>query len=468
MSEISAAAVTRTDALLAPGDGGERDAVGLLRQLGDVAGAAQQALATVGYGPHEALLGPLGSRRDQLMDRVGELRSGLGRGAAGAGAAAGLLGGPRSYLVLAANNAEMRAGSGMFLSAGVLRTEEGRISMSAFGPTEELLLPSGAVPLEGDLAARWDWLKPNQEWRNLGVSPRFDVTAPLAAKMWTAAGGAPVDGVLALDPVALQAILAAVGPVAVDGREVSADNVVDRILHDQYVEYAADPLAFERREQLGQIAQAVVQGLETRDWRPDTLGRELARAARGRHLLAWSSRPEEQDGWVAAGIDGALDVSSLLLAVLNRGGNKLDRFLEVGGDLRLERGPSITEGVLRVRLRNTVPLGEPAYVTGPEENSGVEEGDYVGLVALSMPQAAKNVRVEGVDRVAVSGTDGPTRVVASTIRLARGEEVTVIVRFSLPGGPGVLMVEPSARAPGIDWTANGQRFADGGRRAVAW
>lgn len=468
ISRVSAGAVARVELLVGRKEPGPRDAAGLLRQVAELARSTEEALANVRFGPGAALVGPLATRRARLMDRVTGLRTGLDRGAAGATAAADLLGGPRRYLVLAANNSEMRAGSGMFLSAGVLQTEGGRLTLSSFRPTEELFLPPGAVALEGDLAARWDWLKPNQEWRNLGVSPRFDVTAPLAAKMWEASGGGPVDGVLALDPVALRAILAAVGPVEVDGAQITAENVVDRILHDQYVEYAGDPAQAARREQLGRIAQQVAQALEGRDWRPDRLGRELAKAARGRHLLAWSSVPAEQQGWVASGIDGALDGSSLLVAVLNRGGNKLDRFLTVRGDIRVVPGASGAEGELRLDVRNAVPVGEPAYVAGPEADSGLNEGDYLGLMAVSVPAAARDVWVEGDDRLAVAGRDGPSRVVASVLRLARGEARTVVVRFSLPAGPGSLRIEPSARQPGIAWTVAGRPFPDGARHTVEW
>ena len=65
-------------------------------------------------------------------------RDGLGRGAAGARAAADLLAGPRRYLILAANNAEMRSGSGMFLSAGVMTTSEGSIDVGDLTSTTDL------------------------------------------------------------------------------------------------------------------------------------------------------------------------------------------------------------------------------------------------------------------------------------------------------------------------------------------
>jgi hypothetical protein len=356
----------------------------------------------------------------------------------------------------------------MFLDAGVLETHDGSLVLSPFRPAEDLMLPPGAVPLEGDLAARWGWLKPNEEWRNLGVSARFDVTAPLAAAMWQATGGGPVDGVLAVDPVALRAILAAVGDVDVDGRTVGAGNVVDRILHQQYVDHAADPRQNSRREDLGSIAGAVMRALDTRTWKADRLGKELAGAARGRHLLAWSAQPAEQAGWTAAGIDGSLRADSVMVSVLNRAGNKLDQFLLVDADLELRRTGAVTEGELRLTLRNSTPAGEPPYVTGPSPGSGVDAGVYLGLVTVNLPGSAQNGRIDGRNDLAVAGADGPTRVISALWQASAGEEATIVVRFRLPYKGGSLRIEPTARVPGVAWSSAGRHWDDGSAKTVTW
>src|SRR5207302_706399 len=82
-------------------------------------------------------------------------------------AVVGLLTGPRTYLVFAANNAEMRAGSGMFLSVGQFITRDGSVRLTGMGTVNDVAIPPGAVPLQGDLAGRWGWLKPQNDWRNL-------------------------------------------------------------------------------------------------------------------------------------------------------------------------------------------------------------------------------------------------------------------------------------------------------------
>jgi len=468
--------VTRTRAILdAPHRTGPQR-IDVLRRLAVVAGRAERELDGLSFGPRGALVGPVASAHDELAKQVARTRGGLGRGAAGARAAADLLAGPRRYLILAANNAEMRAGSGMFLSAGVMTTSGGTIDVGDLTSTTDLALPPGAVSLSGDLADRWGWLHPSQEWRNLGASPRFDVTGPLAARMWEARGGGPVDGVLVLDVGALRATLAVIGSVDVNGRHVTSDNVVELLLHQQYVEHAEDPDQATRREELGQIARAVVDAIQDRQWSVADMARELGAAVRGRHILAWSNRADEQDAWRSAGADGAVHADSVLVGILNRGGNKLDRFLHVDATLDVHAagpagpgraGPG-SAAVLRVALRNTVPPGEPQYVAGPEGDSGLVEGEYGGIVAVTLPWPASKVGVQGYETYAAVGRDGPSYVVGPAVRLVRGASMTLEFRFTLPPGVRALRVEPSARVPAVPWRFRGDRWTDAEAHDVVW
>lgn len=467
VATVSGAALTQAqDALRSSGAAGP-ERVAMLRRLAAVAGAAGESLATVDPGPGH-LLAPLAGARDRFVRELDGLRSGLRRGAAGATAGADLLAGPRSYLVLAANNAEMRSGSGMFLAAGGLQSGDGNVRMTPFQATEAMQLPEGAVPLEPDLQARWGWLHPGEEWRNLGLSPRFDVTGPLAARMWKARTGETVDGVLAVDVVALKAILATVGPVELDGTVYDAATVEERVLHGQYVAHAADPDQGARREEMGSVARLALSALQERSWDASVLVKEVGAAARGRHILAWSARPAEQAGWVGAGIDGAVGPDSLLVGVSNRGANKLDRFLEIGTELRLDRVGGRTEAEMRIHLINHTPLGQPQYVSGPCCTTGVAEGTYLGVLTVTLPGDARNARFEGGGGLVVAGPDGPTRVVGEGVTVARGQQLTAVLRFELPGRRQSLVVEPSARVPPVLWAVGRTGWTDDRRHVVRW
>ena len=466
--EVGIDGLTETDAAL-EAVSGERvgDRIEVLRRLGTVARRAQERLDRVTLGPRLGLLPPLARARNEFATELGSIKAGVERGAVAAPAVADLLAGPRRYLVFAANNAEMRAGSGMFLSAGELVTGPDGLRLGDLRSVTDVPVPAGSVPLEGELAQHWGWLRPNQEWRNLMTSPRFDVAAPLAVQMWVAAGNRPVDGVLALDPVAYSGLLAATGPVEVDGRRIGSAEVVDELLHAQYLRFPANETE-QRRERLDRIAGAVFDALDRGRWSVPELVNGLSEAAGGRHVLLWSSRADEQAAWKALGVDGSLQGNSLSVAVLNRGGNKLDRFLQVSANLSFTAIGPDTQVTVQLELRNSTPTGQPRYVAGPAAGAGVGEGVYLGIVALSLPGAARDAHFDGVEQLAVAGGDGPTRVIGFQLQVARDEVRTVVARFLLPGHAGTLRVEPSARVPPIAWSNGSARWRDVSAKIFRW
>lgn len=472
VSRIGAEAVAEArQAFDAPhGSGPER--VALLRRLAGAAGRAGDRLGDIGLGPDRALVGTLADKRQELADNIDDVRRALGTARSVTTALAGLLEGPSRYLVLAANNSEMRAGSGMFLSIGEARLAQGSVSLAAFDPAGDRQLAPGTEPPipDPDLARHWAWLGPNREWRNLATTPRFDATAALAVEMWAASGRDRPDGVLALDPLALQAILAATGPVDIGERTVSAEEVAGLLLHDQYagIDDVADRAQAERREMLGAIAGAAVAAVQGPDVDLTELAEGLAEAARGRHLLAWSAVPSQAEGWEAAGVDGRLDDESLMLAVLNRAGNKLDRFLAVDATLARTTVREGTEFDLAVRLANQVPDGEPAYVIGPHPDATVGAGVYFGLLSVNLPGAARRVEVVGNPDLTVLGRDGPTVVAALPVTVEPGGTIEVRFRFTIPGPGGQFRIEPTARVPAVRWTGPDGSWSDGEAHTVRW
>lgn len=448
------------------GVGEER--IELVRQLAAIASRSERGLSGVDLGPGRALIGPVADAHQELATQVADLRRAL-RDARSVGTAmAELLQGPRRYLLLAANNAEMRAAAGMPLSVGELEVAEGRLRLGEMRPVTDLPVPDGAVLPTGDLAARWGWLSPGREWRNLLLSPRFDVSAPLAARMWEAVGGRPVDGVLLLDVPAMETVLSATGPIEVEGRRIDADNVVDELLIEQYLRLPTREERPERLEQLSTIAKVSMDAFDEGDWSASDLAGSLRDSARGRHVLAWSRIPAEQRAWRAAGVDGALGPDSLVVSVLNRGGNKLDRHLVVRADLRLRSTGSDAEGMLRLVLRNDAPVGAPYYIVGPHPDLPLPEGQYEGLVAVNLPGSATTGTIRDVAELAAAGPDGPTRVLATPVSIMRGEERTLLVPFTLAGGHGSLRVEPSARVPPIRWSSGARSWTDEEARTVRW
>lgn len=428
-----------------------------VRELRDIVRDVSARLDAVDdLGPDEALLAPLADARNELADDLLEARRTLRDARTGADAALSLVTGPRRYLVLAANNAEMRAGSGMWLQGGTLVTGDGDLVLEDMVPLHlDADPPDGAVMPTGDLAARWGFLTPGDEWRNLMASPRFAESAELAVEMWRAAGRGEVDGVVAVDAIGLQAIVEATGPVETELGVVAAEEIPQLLLHDQYLQFDIDgprgPGNAERREALAGLAAAAVGAIDAGGYSASTLIRTLGEAVQGRHLLAWSKDAVEQEGWDAAGMRGELGRDSLLLSVLNRGGNKLDWFLDVEAELAVERSEDGWDVIVEIQLRNETPGSEPPYIRGPFPGLDLDPGEYRGIVAVNVPGDAEGSRFDGVEELAVAGGDGPTRVVGVQIDLPRGETRVLVLRCRLPADADRLVVEPSARVPTVTW-----------------
>ncbi|MEN3273084.1 MAG: hypothetical protein V7636_1845, partial [Actinomycetota bacterium] len=444
--------------------------VGELAEIVD--DVATRLAAITDLGPGVALVGPLARARADLAEDLEKTTKELRDAHTGARAALQLVTGPSSYLVVASNNAEMRAGSGMWLQGGVLHVTDGKLDLDPL-----VSLPVDAVPPKdvvkpgGALGRLWSFLEPGNEWRSLMASPSFEDSARAAAAMWKAAGRGDVDGVLAVDAIGLQAIVRATGQVGVSDHALTADEVPGYVLHDQYREFTdanagtIDTAA--RREAIGALAHAAVGALDNGDYRPSELLRSLGDAISGRHLLAWSTDRAEQDGWRAANMDGSFGPSSLLLSLLNIGANKLDWFTHLEATLRTAKTKDGWDVSVRIGIDNRTPAeGEPRYVVGPEPGSGHTPGEYLGILAVNVPASAYKIRFDGVDHLAVAGDDGKSRVVGFPLRLLAGSSRTVTLRFSLPSAADSLHIEPSARVPTIHWHYETSQWEDTAARAT--
>jgi hypothetical protein len=457
LSEVAALDTSTPEARLAAGDRTQE----VLAQLsGDV--------DDLDLGPKEGLVAPLAEAYDRFDEESGRLIDTVERALTGVTGVNQFLEGPTRYLVLAANNAEMRAGSGMFLQAGELTVDGGKFDMTELQPTADMVLPTAGTTVDPDVQALWSWLEPEREWRNVNATPRFDESARMAADMWAASGHAPVDGVIAMDVVGLQRMLELVGPVQVtepDGTvtTIDADNVVRNLLLRQYLTSGTTD---ERRDRLSTVGQAVFDALNERGYDPGQLLQVMQQAGRGRHLLIWSSDPVEQAGWEALDASGELPGNGLLLSILNRGGNKLDQFLDVTSDMTWTDEGDHRRVSVRVTATNSAPGDLPRYVAGPYPGLDVQPGEYVGVVALTVPKTATAPVTEGAD-LFLSGEDGPTRLLGTRIDVPRGGTSTVTFHFDLPDDTDEVVVLPSARVPPVVWTADGDTWKDRKPRTVA-
>ena len=450
------------------------DRVAALHQLATLASSTHAQLAGITLGPDQALFGPLAHERNTFSDDLNQVRTTLARTSEAAASAATILQGPGTYLLLAGNNAEMRSGSGAFLEAGIITTGNGELHLSDMQPTASLTLPPGAVPVGGDLEARWGYLLPGQDWRNLGLTPQFDVNGPLAASMWKADTGQSVDGVLAIDVAGLKDLLEVTGPVTTaSGQVVSSSNVEQILLHDQYVGETYNSAADAARvDELSTLASATLHALEDRPFKLHTMADALASAAEGRHVLLWSADPKTEAAWHGAGVSGQLQASSLMADIINRGGNKLDQYLSENVSLRLTSSGSQTKGTLTMTFANRTPPGQAPFIAGPYPGLGTTYGEYVGIATVNLPGYARDVSTPSNSSVVTSGPEGPTLLEGANIAINQGATQSITFSFVLPEAHGSMTVVPSARIGPATWhvadPSGTTAFEDSAPHTISW
>lgn len=442
----------------------------LLGRMAGVLGRLRNEVSDVGLGPAHGLLGKLAHERAVFDHDLAKVRGVLDRVAGATGALHAMFSGKQTYLLLVANNAEMRAGSGMALEAGTIRLDRGAISLTHLQDTGNLVGQFPGVEPTGDLAARWGFEYPQVDLRELLMSPQFPANAALAARMWQAHTGQPVDGVLLVDVQALDDLLPVIGPVSADGVTLSAGNAVHYLLEGQYAGVADAQVEAARHERLGAIADAVFGRLEAPGIPLTALARALGRAVDGRHVLAWASDPRVEADWVAAGAGGQVEGNELLLALINQAADKLDPYQRVTAVASTHPSGTRTRVSIRVTIDNTTPETLTGYAAGGAPGTPPAR-EYAGYASLDFPLDATDATVTGAGPIVAAGPDLFAQVLAVEIAVPDGQSRSVTFAFSLPGRNGSLTVEPSARIPPTSWVAGDAttvRFEDSVAHSFSW
>jgi hypothetical protein len=465
-SAIAAKAVDDLAAVADRPQGSGIERLATLDELASIGRRAGDELEALEVGEGDGLFGPLGRAVEEVAQQRRDALGGAEHMSEGSAALRSVLAGPEPYLLVGANNAEMRAGGGMALSAAELRFEDGQIELGDVRATSELVLAEGAVPVDNDLATNWPWIDVGRDLRNLGLSADFPQSGEVAVANWAEVpDGGPVGGVIAIDVDGLRSLLRAVGPVEVDGVRYSADTVRGELLRDQYRRFSGDQAA--RRDQLGSVARAVFAEIEAGRWELASLATELSDAVAGRHLMIWSSDEQLASVWRDLDADGHLQDRSVSVALVNRSATKLDSWIE--STVAIERGEPAEDGrrplTVQATFVNTAPAEGPSYLVGPNVE-GLRAGDHRALALVNLPAGSQDVVMRGA-RVFLEGGDGPTVVVGGELDIARGATVTVTVTASLPPEVETLVLEPTARIPRTDWEVDGRSYDRDRRRSVA-
>jgi uncharacterized protein DUF4012 len=362
---------------------------------------------------------------------------------AGAGAAEKLLGydKPRRYFIAVENNAESRATGGYIANYGILVADKGKVTLPDFRRTSEFDAkgaPHRTLHATKDYSRRYSRFDVAREWTNVNMSPDLPTVAKVIADQYEQFSGTKVDGVVAIDPLALARLLRLTGPVQVAGwpTPITANNVVKITLHDEYIAY--DNQVDNRIDFLGRVAKTVFDRL-TNGGLDDLIkaGNAVHDATASRHLQFWSADADAQRFFAAthsAGAVGRIRGDALMVTTQNAAGNKLDYYLHrvVSYDAKVARaGDKLrVDATVTVTLRNDAPKsGEPKYVIGPYDARFVAGQNRLFLTLYS-PLTATGTTIDG-QKLEVGGAPELGRLAQSAfVDVPAGSTRTVVFRLT--------------------------------------
>ncbi|HEX7167983.1 MAG TPA: DUF4012 domain-containing protein [Acidimicrobiales bacterium] len=345
---------------------------------------------------------------------------------------------PRRYFLLVQTPAELRGTGGFMGNFGEITAVNGKLELVRFGRTRELNAAGDPTQkrISGppDYVARYERFEPATTWQNVTMSPDFPTVARVVGELYPQSGGTTVDGVLALDPAGLAALLRVTGPVRVQGwpEPLSAKNAEKILLHDQYVEYASSG---DRVDFLGDAARSVWQRLTSGSLpQLDRVARSLGPAVAQKRIMFASLRPGEAGVLESLGVAGEMaDVDGDFLAVVaqNASASKIDWFLRrsVQYEVEVDDRGALT-ATATIALRNEAPpSGLPPVIIGSSTSPPLPMGTNRLYVSLYSPWGLTGATLNGEAIPMESERELGRRVYSTYVDVPPGSSGALVVRL---------------------------------------
>jgi len=405
------AVVADVDALTVQGGRLDLARVRALRDpLDDVADVLAGAESDLGEAAGPWLLPPVAERLDRVRDEVAAARPDVRLAADATEVVPAMFGGDGEarWLVAFVTPVEARGGTGLVGNFAELMAVDGEVDMTRFGRAAELEQggtpgPQRTISEPRDYLERWARFEPAGTWRNVTMSPHFPSVGRVMADLYPQSGGRPVDGVIAVDPVGLAALLRFTGPIEVAGvpGPLTADDAAGFLLRDQYV--VLDDTE-QRIDALEALAETAFERLTTGDLPgPRRVADVLGPVVEGGHIQAYAVDEDQQRFFERLGLDGGLppaEGDSLGVVVNNAVGNKVDLFLQrdVRYEVAWDPATGALEATATVTLTNDAPAaGLPDYVIGSALPPGERPPTGTNRTYLSVysPWELEGARLDG-------------------------------------------------------------------------
>lgn len=403
--------------------------------------AQTRAITDPGYVPQ------IRDARSKIQEQTADITKVLRNTALAAQLVPSMMGadGPRTYFMGFQTNAEARGTGGLLGGFGILRLDNGAAKVDTLAANTELSGSSALVDLGPEYAQQYGFTNPFTDFRNSNLSAHFPYAAQIWKAMWAHDSGMSVDGVIALDPVALSYVLGAVGPVTMpDGEVITEGNVIELTESTAYQRFPDDAVA--RKKYLQDIAGEVVKKMTGRVPSPRLLLDALGRAVGERRIAVWSAAPREQALLEETPLAHIIPEDSAPYAgvvINNLGGNKLDYYLKRQIEYTADGCDGQTRNsTVSIRLSSTAPGDSlPDYVAGA---AGLLPNLPIDIPRATMLTSVRLITTTDAKLVSVTANGQRIPAIRRTERGHPSFEVQVIIP---PGQSGDLvfhLTEPTA------------------------
>ncbi len=331
-----------------------------LRQAHTAIDASAQALDHI---PDTGLIGPLERIVKPLKEQFPLLQQGLAQAIPATRILPSILGYPetKTYLFLLENNTELRPGGGFIGTYGILRLNSGEIvslqtenSYNLDEAAKSLSTVTPPAPISKYLKV-YNWYFRDANW-----SPDFPTSARQSLVLYQREGGRKdVDGVIAVTPTAISALLDLVGPIKIGSIEFSADNFVDKL--QKYVDLdfrVAGLNEADRKDIIGPLTKELVDRLlqlPVSDW--GGLFLTLSQQLHEKQMLLYVNDAAtqgilEDQNW-AGSIHTDEQSDSVMVVDANLASLKSDPVVKRSYDYQVSVRPDAAEATLTITYNHT-------------------------------------------------------------------------------------------------------------------
>lgn len=429
-------------------------------------GVLEEAEREIGAIDPATLVGRVRAPVTQLQDRLEATNKAAQAADVASRLLPGMLGGEgkRRYLLIIQNNAEIRTLGGIPGSIAVLEADKGKVRMTRQGSSGNVgIARSPVVKLtKGELNVFSTDI--GKDLRDSTSSPDFPRAAVVADKLVSRAFDTRFDGVVSVDPVVLASLLRYIGAVEVQKIPVTADNVVEGLLHGVYVAFDQDILQQDLFFQ--ETARAIFDRFTSGQGDAVGVVRSLVASATDRRIMVWSKRASEERIIRMTGVSGTLVEGGrspqVGVFLSDAGTGKMQYYLNKSTTIRAARCTDAGRQVVQVitRLESTAPSRR---ATIPRSVAGISpslrRGDQRVNVRIFAPQggAITSLQRDARAQTVVGGTYERRPVAVLPVRLEPGQSTTIVATVESDtkqsGGPVLTTT------PGVNVTPTVTRIA---------